>query len=164
MDYSSYRNGELVSAPYRDDVTSPQANNLGAPATYTDFNVDLNDEADWDLAGSAETDQPLDHTVYVAKFTYLGEACCRADATFLSSLIDVVGFGVWRVLASATGAVSFDVALHRIAKVSDVLMGYNQPFAQLNSITSECGTWRLLAPDRDEDIISLRSSLDIAKE
>lgn len=97
------------------------------------------------------------------KLTKLQEACRRVDVAVPWSKIDVVGFAFGRVSAVVFGHTSSNDALRRTTEVSGLQNNYARLAAQFSSVTIECGTWRLLVRERNDDII-LRPSLDKSKD
>lgn len=79
-------------ARYRGKVPSPQANDFGALATTSDYFVDVDDGAGWDLAALNGLKKPLEHIITNTKVTELQETSCLVDAAFSSPLRQVVGF------------------------------------------------------------------------
>lgn len=101
---------ESAVARYRGEATSPQENDLGAPATFLDYYFNVDSEAEWDLADSNMADEPLKHTVLKTKFTDLQEACRQADVFGPSSILEVVHIAPELVSAPVPGAVFSNVA------------------------------------------------------
>lgn len=106
-DYLSYGDAESALARYRGEVLFPQANDLGASATASEYYVDMVGKADSDLADLNAADESLEHTDLKTKPAEIQEVCRRADVAVTSAIIDVIDFGLGRASEPVAGDVIF---------------------------------------------------------
>lgn len=135
------------------------------PATFADYSVDVDGEADWELANVNTAQEPLEHSALITRFMEeVQQACWHADAAAPSSMIDVVDFALWQVSASVAGDVfSIDV-FRSTLKMSEVQFKYEQFVSQLISLTFECSTRRSLLRERVFDNIIFQALLDTSED
>lgn len=115
---------------------------MGAPATSPGNYVDVDGEAERDLADLNAAKEPLGHTILKTKLTELQEACRRVEDAVSSSMIDVVDFAFWRVLAVAVNNTFSNDVLWRTAEVCKLQIDCDRLTAQMSSSTPEWDTWR----------------------
>lgn len=101
----------------RGKFPSPMANDSNVPATSRDYYFDVDGKADVNLADLEAADEPLIHTVLMARVTELQEECSRADVA-VPSIVDVVNFVLERFSAPTAGDVSSTDALRRTGRES----------------------------------------------
>lgn len=151
-------------AGHSGEVPSHQTSDPALPAASTDYFVDVDGETDWDLTNMNAADERCKHTVLMTKFTVLEEAFRCSDVTVPFSMTDVVDLALGCVSAPGAGDVSSKHALRRNSEVYEPQIKYDLPVAQLSSVSSECGTARLLAQERGDDIIRLRALFNTSKD
>lgn len=80
-DHFRYHEHVSAVARYCAEVPSPQRTDLASLATSPSHDVDVDGEADWDLAAFNAAEEPLAHTSLNAKCTERREVCRFADVS-----------------------------------------------------------------------------------
>lgn len=85
----------------------------GAPAASSDYHVDVDGKATWDLAFINASTDFLGHTTLQTKFMGLQKERCGAHVAVFSSMIDVNDYAFGRVPSPVAGDFSFKNSLLR---------------------------------------------------
>lgn len=104
----------------RSNNSSPQANDLCAPPTSSDYYIDVDSNGNWDAADINAAWEPLEYTVLKKTFEEVPETCRRVDVAVPLYMIGVICFVIGLVSAVNAGDKSFNDALRHIAEVSEL--------------------------------------------
>lgn len=113
--YCCYHDAVLAVACYCDDVPFPWASNQDATAASPSYFISVDGDADWDLADFNAEVEPFRHNVLKTKSMEQEEARRFAYVAFISSMVDVVSFGLGRVQAPEADNVPSNDSLRRTA-------------------------------------------------
>lgn len=151
-------------ARYHEHVPSPQANDLVLFSTSPEYYVQVDGEADWNLADLNAAKVPFGHTVSRKTSTELQEASRRPDFAFISLTVDVVDFALDRTFTPVAGHVTSGSSFWCIFEFSEMQVKNDQSVAQLRSAIMKCDARRSLARERGTETTNFRALLATSKE
>lgn len=104
---------------YTGKAPFPQRSNMGASATFPDYNLDVDAKADRSHADLNTSSKALHRTVLKKSFTELQDPCRRGNGTESWSMMDAVAFTLGRGLALIAANLFYNDPLRRIDDVSE---------------------------------------------